>query len=76
MRSEMIVGDPSTWPVAKPNAETVRVLVRPGVWIKMPVEQARAQGLLKEREPGENKERRASRNKGRTAPEPEGKRGE
>jgi len=63
MRDEGIVGDPSTWPVAKTSGEMVRVEVRPGVFLKMHVDEARARGLLKEQPPARDKQRRPSRNK-------------
>lgn len=65
MRDKGIIGDPSSWPVAKSGGELVKIEVRPGVYVKMHREDAEAQGLLKAKTDSENKMKEPAANKKR-----------
>ena len=70
MKAQGIIGDPSTWSVARQSGKLVSVQIRPGQFVKMYEEDARARGLLP-REPEakaqdpEEKEQPKSRDKAR-----------
>lgn len=68
MRDNGIIGDRSSWPVAKSNGELVKIEVRPGVYVKMHREDAEAQGLLKAKTDSENKMQQPAGNKRRGRP--------
>jgi hypothetical protein len=66
MRDNGIIGNQSSWPVAKSNGgELVKIEVRPGVYVKMHREDAEAQGLLKAKTDSENKMKEPAANKKR-----------
>lgn len=73
MKTQGIIGDPSTWSVARQSGKLVSVQIRPGQFVKMYEEDARARGLLpsepvdvsqKEQPKGRDKARRPAANKG------------
>ena len=68
MRDNGIIGNQSSWPVAKSGGELVKIEVRPGVYVKMCREDAEAQGLLKARADSENKLQQPAGNKRRGRP--------